>query len=147
MTNPAESPQGAPVRPPLEEIARRCSPGTAQPVGRMDAALADVMEWHDATFTREVATPLAKAHHLIREAKELEQAPHDPEELADIVILAATSAHVQGYDLAEAVAGKLAKLRLRTWGEPDADGVVEHVRDVPPCPGERTPEEPECEPA
>jgi hypothetical protein len=60
--------------------------------------------------------------------QELVEDPTNSLELADVVILAAALSQVRGVDLTKAVAAKLAINRLRTWGEPDHLGVVEHVR-------------------
>lgn len=93
----------------------------------LEQTLAEVMAWADATFPH--ATPESKAAHLLREAHELRDNPRDPEEIADVVILAAGAAHLSGVDLHQAIRAKLAKLRTRRWGPIGPDGVVEHVRE------------------
>ncbi len=90
----------------------------------LDALAVEARAWGNATFA--TATPASKAEHLRREAVELCRAPHDVEEMADVFLLLA---HLSdGLDLAGAVRAKLDKNKQRTWGKPDADGVVEHVR-------------------
>lgn len=97
----------------------------------LDTVLAEVVAWSRATFPdRE---PLPTAAHLSREVSELmvvvaAKHPGVGEEVADVVILAAALADCLGLDLADAVATKLDVLRRRTWAEPDAAGVREHVR-------------------
>lgn len=97
-------------------------PGTVE---HLDLLRDEVIAWANATFTK--ASPHSKAAHLEREAKELRRDPLDVEEMADVFILLC---HLSdGYDLAGAVRAKLEKNKRRAWGEPDADGVVEHVRE------------------
>lgn len=100
--------------------------GYERPAGipeTLDALRVASIEFANATFT--TASPHSKAEHLRREAVELADAPHDTEEMADVFLLLA---HLSdGHDLAGAVSRKLAKNRARKWGQPDADGVVEHL--------------------
>jgi dCMP deaminase len=102
-------------------------------VSSLDTVLAEVNEWQAVTFPR--ATPSSVVAHLKREVDELAADPTDTGELADVIFLVVGLAYELGLsmtDLAEIVAQKLAINRKRTWGEPDADGVVEHVRaEVP----------------
>lgn len=93
---------------------------------RLDLALDEAHAWARATFPLETTGGVVK--HLQKEVGELAKAPGDPGEIADVLILLARLADRHGIDLADAVRDKLAILRTREWGEPDADGVVEHVR-------------------
>ena len=91
----------------------------------IDEVLRETMTWADTTFP--AATVESASEHMRREAMELWTSPRDPEEMADVVMLVAHLAHMQGIDLAAAIAGKLEKNRHRKWGKPDSQGVVEHV--------------------
>ncbi len=64
--------------------------------------------------------------HLRREVDEL-AADHSPEEAADCFILLLGHAHENGYDLLAAAKRKMAINYERKWGEPDEEGVVEHI--------------------
>lgn len=97
--------------------------------GGLDALAIEINEWAAVTFP--VRTAASVAEHLRREAHELAEAPLDPEEMADVFILLANLWKFTGVDLPCAVAAKLAKNRARKWGKPDAQGVVEHVREGP----------------
>lgn len=100
----------------------------------------EITGWQDSVFTR--ATPLSAVTHLQREAIELtfaiqtkhlkrENGDSDIQaELADCFLLIIGVAHLSGIDLEQAVEEKMAINRRRVWGEPDSDGVVEHVRDT-----------------
>lgn len=90
----------------------------------------EINRWQDTVFTR--ATPVSAAAHLKKEAQELWEDPYDEEEIADIFILLAGVAHLAGVDLEAAVEKKMKINRERTWGEPDAEGVVEHIRAPTP---------------
>lgn len=96
----------------------------------LDEIAAEVIEWGISTFGE--VNPDGLAQHLKREAGELADNPDSEEEMADVFILAVQIAHHKGVDLARAVANKLAKIRTRTWNEPDEDGVIEHVREDDP---------------
>lgn len=93
----------------------------------LDGALAEAVTWANQTFD---TTSRAKATHICREALELRENPADGGEMADILILLAHLADREGVNLAEAVRQKLAINRQRRYGESDADGVVEHVREA-----------------
>lgn len=96
--------------------------------------LKEINEWQDSVFTK--ATPLSAVKHLEREVEELKYSiAHNPtveeqnEELADCFILLAGVAHLLELDLVDAVNKKMEVNRRRVWGEPDSEGVVEHVRE------------------
>lgn len=112
------------VAPPASRIL--ISGGYDRPPHRpesLDDLREEVIAWANQTFRQ--ATAESKATHLCREAAELRNNPTDLSEMADVFILLS---HLSaGHDLAAAVRGKLEVNRGRTWGEPDAEGVVEHV--------------------
>ena len=60
------------------------------------------------------------------------QPPHQPVEAADCAILLLAHAARASYSLHQAILERFAVLQTRTWGEPDADGVIEHVREADP---------------
>lgn len=93
--------------------------------------LREVDDWAGATFPQR--TPESLSKHILKEAKELVENPSDPEEIADLFILLANLVGLLQYDPVKIISAKMAKNRLRVWGMPDADGVVEHVREK--CPG------------
>lgn len=98
-------------------------------VPSLDGIIREVNEWQAVTFPR--ATPASVVEHLRREVDELVKDPTDTEELADVVFLAVGLAYELnlGVDgLTRIVTEKLAVNRRRIWQEPDALGVVEHVR-------------------
>lgn len=87
-------------------------------------------EWAEATFPH--STPESIVAHLRREVEELATAVAEREgiiwEASDCALLLLHLAHKRGFSLDEAARSKLETNRLRTWGRPDAEGVVEHVR-------------------
>lgn len=86
-------------------------------------------EWSDKTFgSHRDATPTLA--HLAREVSELRSEPTDLEEYADCLLLLMDAARREGFSLDDillATAAKFVVNTRRTWGEPDAEGVVEHV--------------------
>jgi hypothetical protein len=98
------------------------------PTSDLAAALEETTEFGRRTFPR--ATTASVAAHLQREALELAASPCDPNEIADVVILLAHLAHLAGVDLTLAVRAKHEINLARTWGQPDSQGVVEHVREA-----------------
>lgn len=95
-------------------------------VESLDLLSIECTEWANATFPK--ATQFSRAEHLRREAVELLDDPNNSSEMADVFMLLGHLANHAGVDLAAAVRTKLEENRQRTWGEPDHDGVVEHVR-------------------
>lgn len=93
---------------------------------RLEVARLLLLQWSHATFPARRAD--STREHLHRELRELADAPADRLEVADVLMLAFALADVEGIDPAAAVLDKLAIVRTRRWGKPDADGVVEHVR-------------------
>ena len=102
----------------------------------LDSVSRDVVAWANATFPQ--SSLGGKITHLEREVRELREAATTAwsppperlaEELADVFMILAHTAAFVGVDLARAVAEKLAICKTRKWGNPDADGIVEHVRD------------------
>lgn len=100
------------------------SPGTPE---SLDELRLEVTEWQRRTFVHR--TPHSIATHLLREARELQAEPHALEELADVQLLLFGLADELGVNLAQVVRRKLERNKSRTWGTPDADGVVEHVAE------------------
>lgn len=98
--------------------------------------LDDYLAWANETFPGERTIEAAK--HLVRETEELAADTDSGEEHADCVMLATftldrliKSAESRGIDLVSEITRKLAINQGRTWGKPDADGIVEHIREVP----------------
>jgi hypothetical protein len=103
------------------------------PIG-MDHFQVAVGTWAEATFPQ--ATKGSIVAHLRREVEELGASaqlgpPEDEErEAADCVLLLLHFAHKRGFSLLAAAHEKFATNQARHWGEPDAEGVVEHVEDI-----------------
>ena len=92
----------------------------------MSVLFKEIARWAAETFPD--STPDAKLAHLRREFRELEAAPADPEEIADCIMILVHLGEGQGFDMEAELWRKLAINRARTWGKPDAEGVVEHIR-------------------
>jgi NTP pyrophosphatase (non-canonical NTP hydrolase) len=105
----------------------------------------EVGEWGDETFNAKRNYDLQSCSHgiykhLVKEVKELYDALRQKfvsdnpptcsveEELADCFIILIHLAHLHGFDLLEAARNKMDINRKRTWGEPDEDGVIEHIK-------------------
>lgn len=110
------------------------------PIG-LDRFQREVGEWAEKTFPK--ATDTSVAIHLGREVAELRSwcvaADHGRApvpvvevagELADCFLLLLHLAHRFDISLLGAADYKFTKNQARTWGKPDAEGVVEHVREV-----------------
>ena len=96
----------------------------------LDGIAREVNGWQAVTFPR--ATPSSVVEHLRREVLELVEDPTDLSEIADVFILLIGLTYELGVDLKQIVADKHAVNLKRQWGEPDEQGVVEHVREVTP---------------
>lgn len=94
--------------------------------------------WATTTFPR--ATPTSIVAHLKRECDELARAiaqdERSPaavaEEAADCLLLLLHLADTLDFSLLDATEDKQHTNEDRTWGTPDREGVVEHVREVTP---------------
>jgi hypothetical protein len=100
----------------------------------LDALRREVLDWQAQTFTARTFASITA--HLAREAVELRDDPDDGSEHADAMMLLWAAVdelqrlqEAHGIDVLEVVRAKLARNRLRTWGEPDADGVVSHTAE------------------
>jgi len=123
---------------------------SVEPNGMMDTLQDEIGQWGDATFGKDHKGKACLAH-FFREVVELAQAAgmfdellaacidrkrsHDspcpeeaPEEAADCVLLLLQFAYREGFSLQAEIVKKHAVNRQRKWGQPDEDGVVEHVR-------------------
>lgn len=101
---------------------------------RIDAAHLE----HQRDWSRETFGPGSRLNgvlaHIRKELKEIEEAPEDPTEWADLIILAFDGAMREGHDpqtILDAIVGKQARNETRTW--PDwrtmsPDQPIEHVR-------------------
>lgn len=96
----------------------------------LDDMVSRLGSWADDTFAPDggYRGPGIVAH-LAKEVIELAEDPRDMEELADCVLLLCHLAHQNGGNLHTAIARKFEINKRRTWGQPDANGVVEHVRE------------------
>jgi predicted house-cleaning noncanonical NTP pyrophosphatase (MazG superfamily) len=99
----------------------------SQENGSLEAVWAESVPWQEETFPQ--ATPKSIVAHLLREAQELSENPDDWEEVADILLLVGHLLHKTGLNAAKITRDKLLKNMQRKWGEPDAEGVVEHIRE------------------
>lgn len=95
----------------------------------------EITKWQKETFSE--STPLSKIAHLNQEIKELK---HDLEnnnpdrrlEFADCFILLFGAASLDGmnyFDILKAIDEKMKVNYARKWGKPDADGIVNHVKE------------------
>lgn len=97
----------------------------------LDALAQEIGKWADETFCGdppEYRGPSIVAH-LGREVMELGENPKDMTEMADCFILLCHLAHQNGGSFGGVVEAKMAVNRARKWGEPDAGGIIEHVRE------------------
>lgn len=93
-----------------------------------------IIEWQNETFKK--ATSISKLAHLKKELKELEDdlafvRPQRRLEFADCFILLFGAASKDGMTYEEIVLAIEEKLKInksRSWGEPDENGVVEHIK-------------------
>ncbi len=90
-----------------------------------DVLQAEINVWQRKTFPESTKETVLK--HLSREVKEL--CDHqNPEEAADCTMLLLAFSEKCGICLLDAVRAKFEICKKREWGEPDAEGVREHVR-------------------
>ena len=87
----------------------------------------EVGEWGSRTFGN--SSDQSKLAHLAKEFDELRADPGSGEEMADMVMILSHLAYTWDIDLMAEIRRKLEICRARKWGKPDADGVIEHIRE------------------
>lgn len=95
-----------------------------------------ITEWQKATFGQ--ATALSKVNHLVEEVQELKEDlensnPMVHHEFADcfLLLFGAASSHGYSYnDINTIIREKFEIVKTRKWGEPDANGVVKHIKQT-----------------
>jgi hypothetical protein len=93
-----------------------------------------ITKWQKETFP--VATALSKAFHLEKEVHELKKdlidnAPNRRLEYADCFLLLFGSADADGMsyeDIINCIEEKFSIVKNRKWGNPDENGVVNHIK-------------------
>lgn len=127
--------------PPFEPFAE----GETAP--QLDALVRYIGQWADWQFARDGKfRGLSIVAHMHREVDELELALTVPEmfdsgklrrkvldEIADIMIMSAHLLHQLKATPSDAVLSKMRRVTVREWGEPDDEGVIEHVRECRQC--------------
>jgi len=112
-------------------VTKQCA--TVPTTQSFDLLFHEAVEWQNATFGIR-SNPMPPLYHLQKEiSEELLADPYNVMEYADCFLLlfnAASLAHLSPQRLLQAVRQKLEINKARTWGKPDADGVVEHVKEV-----------------
>lgn len=86
--------------------------------------------WSDKTFGARSA--LGPLHHLKKEIEEVINDTGNIDEYADCGLLLMDSLRLAGFsmhDLYQAMLEKFQVNQLRTWGQPDENGTVEHIRE------------------
>ena len=91
-------------------------------------------EWSQQTFgTDQERGPLGALMHLEKEAREAQEAPDDPSEYADCLLLIIDAARRAGIDITQLLQhahDKLEICRQRKWPKPEhPDQPVEHIRE------------------
>jgi phosphoribosyl-ATP pyrophosphohydrolase len=94
-----------------------------------------ITQWQKEVFPQ--ATPISKRHHLQKEIVELVAAIETKlfdrkYEYADCFFLLFGAAAADGLsyeDIIKAIDEKFEINKNRKWGKPDANGVVEHIKD------------------
>lgn len=116
----------APVPAPVaaERMRRRA--------GEWPDFIAEYLVWANDTFPD--GTAWSAAAHLEREAFELNETVKkiipNPEEAADVLMLLLFVCDKQDWNLLAEARKKFEINKVREWGQPNAEGFVEHVRDA-----------------
>lgn len=122
--------------PPFEPFAE------GETASQLDALVRYIGQWADWQFARDGKfRGLSIIAHMRREVEELEFVLTIPltmelrrskvlDEVADIIILASHFLHQMKASPSEVILSKMRRVTVREWGEPDEEGVIEHVRDL-----------------
>lgn len=89
-----------------------------------DTMQEEIAAWAEKNFPQSTSSSVLK--HFEKEAKELIDSG-DPVEAADCAMLLMHYARKKGFSLRDEIRKKFEINKKRTWGQPDKDGVVEHV--------------------
>lgn len=76
--------------------------------------------------------PVPTLHHLSKEVAETIETPNDVSEYADMLILLMGAFKRTGgnaKDLVQAALDKVEINKIRKWGKPDENGVIEHIKE------------------
>jgi NTP pyrophosphatase (non-canonical NTP hydrolase) len=104
-------------------------------MNKLQELIDELHSWQEETFPH--ADAISKLHHLAKEVPELieELKGMDDKairmEYADCFLLLFGSAAMHGLsaeEICDAIKEKLEINRSRTWGKPDENGVVEHIK-------------------
>lgn len=95
--------------------------------GQFDLFQDEISKWADPLFgsDKNLNGPL---RHLERELVEFEKTPNG-EELADCILILVHVAHRIGVSAFDECRKKFEIVKTRQWAPPDAQGVIEHIRD------------------
>jgi Protein of unknown function (DUF550) len=110
------------------------NPETGEPMTAVDRPcweelFQQINEWQKLTFP--AATAFSNAKHIQKEIeREIIPDPENPTEWADALFLVIGASFVVCSDFKQVVLDKFKENKLRKWGKPDADGVVEHIRET-----------------
>lgn len=99
-------------------------------LGSVDLFQAQGAAWAARTFP--AGTVASAMEHLRRETMEATEHPEDIVEFADCLILLLRACSLAGHRFSAVFAAARKKQLVneeREWGQPDAQGVVEHVRE------------------
>lgn len=89
-------------------------------------------EWADVKFKGQSLSGVLA--HLKKEIAEWAATPGDPEEFADVFSLTMRGWHLLGGTADTAIEAAYRKLEIcktRTYGDPDKDGSVQHIKETP----------------
>jgi ParB family chromosome partitioning protein len=111
----------------------------AEKLAEMGQAVYDLADdqsrWSQHTFGSDVVRgPLGALRHLEKEAREAQEAPSDPMEYADCLLLlldASRRAGISPLQLFRLGQQKMTVNRARVWPAPQGDLPVEHVKEQP----------------
>lgn len=87
-------------------------------------------DWAIETFPKSNLN--SKFNHLRDELLEIEMTPNDVSEWADVYILFSQAAKFCGISMSEVIQAAVDKHKVnvnRTWGIPNEQGYVEHIKD------------------
>ncbi len=103
---------------------------------RAEIQILEVVKWQKETFP--TASPGSKIAHLKQEVEELENDVAGgnligaQKEFADCFLLLFGAAYASGYswkDIWQFIDWKMQVNKKRKWGKPDANGVVNHIKE------------------